>query len=1173
MKLSFAMVTAGEPTLEAAVASVRPHVDEVVAVVTRPATLDALDRYHKLFDRFVVDSGFFPIGEDGEVEWERADFAAARNASFALATGDALAWGDTDDVLVGGENLRPTIEKLVGDGAKRFRLLFKYEYAVHEGEVLSEQWRERVVLSGTPYAWEHPVHETLVATDGRTKEFDVQVDTVTWRHLRPADSPRTDRNLRVLLAEEARKGDAAKRDPWLRLNLAQELKLSERFEEALPHFGAYVELSERDDERAFACVALAECFLALGMTDPKRQQEALAWTANARGYRRCFETLYAEAKVRFVRGCGGQEGEVERAAELLEEALALGPTKTPLGTLPADHRKHAPQMLRVAYEMLGDWTGATAAVDMQDRDDPELSMHRRFYQRAIDREGGVAPSVKAGLDIVIVCGPTIAPFDPETAAAEGVGGSETAVIEVSRRLAARGHLVRVIAECPRSAVHDGVWWQPLMFMQDIGAPDVAVAWRSARVLDACDGARIKLVWAHDLNVLELSPERLAGVDRVMGVTAWHLEHLRKLYGFTLQRGFRTRNGIDLSRFDAFQDRQLITTSDGEQGYSYSRIPRNPHKAIYSSSPDRGLAVLLDLWPRIREQVPDATLDVFYGFDNIEKTLKITKDLNLGYMAARMKRLLRELPGVTDHGRVDQKTLARAMMGAGVLAYPTAWMETSCCHPDTRVSVPGDHRGGPPTVRIADLVGKSGFPVYAFNEEENRFQLATCKRVWQTKVADEMVEIALDSGELLRLTPDHKILTFDGDWIQAADAKPGESLRALHYRYNVMIRDGDGDWVGEHRLVGEWKMGRSLTSNDAVDHTADEMRLDNRPESLTVMTMSEHSSKTHRGRKRSKQAFTKQIANFKVWVASEEGKAHVKKMGKQLGETLWARVAAMSEKERNAWLSARAAKKSATIAAKRAADPVAYAAQLHAAVSKGQIEGNRRRRQEDPKRAEELRAIRAKNVKKAHETLLALEAEDPERRARRHQKAGERSIEVCSQKRQDLEWRKREVEQLADARAGRNHKVVSVRRIPGGPVFDMEVEGLHNFVADGVVVHNCITAMEAQAAGMRIVTSDLAALSETVGDRGTLLEGSWLDPEYQDRFVEAVVDAMLVTDDSDRRRSMAYARENFSWDGVAAEWEGLFEQLLVDKRDDGELGEYTPDPEWAAAQVEAERSCP
>jgi len=50
--------------------------------------------------------------------------------------------------------------------------------------------------------------------------------------------------------------------------------------------------------------------------------------------------------------------------------------------------------------------------------------------------------------------------------------------------------------------------------------------------------------------------------------------------------------------------------------------------------------------------------------------------------------------------------------------------------------------------------------------------------------------------------------------------------------------------------------------------------------------------------------------------------------------------------------------------------------------------------------------------------------------------------------------------------------------------------------------SCISAMEAQAAGCVVVTSDLAALKETVGDAGIIISGDPASTAYRQQFVEA-----------------------------------------------------------------------
>lgn len=106
--------------------------------------------------------------------------------------------------------------------------------------------------------------------------------------------------------------------------------------------------------------------------------------------------------------------------------------------------------------------------------------------------------------------------------------------------------------------------------------------------------------------------------------------------------------------------------------------RNPRKCIYSSSADRGLGTLLDMWPKIRATVPDAELHVFYGFQGWEAVARMNNDRAQLAAIANMKHLATTLPGVTLRGRVSQEELAREFLSAGVLVYPTHFWETSCC---------------------------------------------------------------------------------------------------------------------------------------------------------------------------------------------------------------------------------------------------------------------------------------------------------------------------------------------------------------------------------------------------------------------------------------------------------------------------------------------------------------
>lgn len=109
---------------------------------------------------------------------------------------------------------------------------------------------------------------------------------------------------------------------------------------------------------------------------------------------------------------------------------------------------------------------------------------------------------------------------------------------------------------------------------------------------------------------------------------------------------------------------------------------------YFSAYYRGLECLLDLWPKIRAQVPDATLDVYYGWESwvaIQGEDDFYDRMNL-----KFKEL--EDEGLTVHGRVSHVELAEAMKTTQVWAYPTEFPEihcitalkaqAACCYPVT-----------------------------------------------------------------------------------------------------------------------------------------------------------------------------------------------------------------------------------------------------------------------------------------------------------------------------------------------------------------------------------------------------------------------------------------------------------------------------------------------------------
>jgi glycosyltransferase involved in cell wall biosynthesis len=97
---------------------------------------------------------------------------------------------------------------------------------------------------------------------------------------------------------------------------------------------------------------------------------------------------------------------------------------------------------------------------------------------------------------------------------------------------------------------------------------------------------------------------------------------------------------------------------------------------------------------------------------------------------------------------------------------------------------------------------------------------------------------------------------------------------------------------------------------------------------------------------------------------------------------------------------------------------------------------------------------------------------------------------------------------------------------------------------------CLSAVEAGVAGLRILTTNLGALPEVVGDRGTFV------PYSDDRALLAKLFAQQLNDLIDevkesnsnqfRLEQHLHFRENFSWDRRKNEWDSLFAKLKAKK---------------------------
>ncbi len=94
--------------------------------------------------------------------------------------------------------------------------------------------------------------------------------------------------------------------------------------------------------------------------------------------------------------------------------------------------------------------------------------------------------------------------------------------------------------------------------------------------------------------------------------------------------------------------------------------------IYSSFPNRGLVVLLKMWPRIISEFPDSTLNIYCNLEQEWVNKVAPVDMR------EIKALLKvNKKGITVHGWVNKEKLAEAWKRAEYWLYPCTFEETFC----------------------------------------------------------------------------------------------------------------------------------------------------------------------------------------------------------------------------------------------------------------------------------------------------------------------------------------------------------------------------------------------------------------------------------------------------------------------------------------------------------------
>jgi len=102
--------------------------------------------------------------------------------------------------------------------------------------------------------------------------------------------------------------------------------------------------------------------------------------------------------------------------------------------------------------------------------------------------------------------------------------------------------------------------------------------------------------------------------------------------------------------------------------------RDTNRVVYTSSYDRGLQHLLEMWSSVIQECPKATLHIYYGWQLFEK-FYANNPSSMAWMK-KMQEMM-TYAGITHHGRIPQEKVKEEMLKSGIWAYPTHFGEINC----------------------------------------------------------------------------------------------------------------------------------------------------------------------------------------------------------------------------------------------------------------------------------------------------------------------------------------------------------------------------------------------------------------------------------------------------------------------------------------------------------------
>lgn len=523
-------------------------------------TISFINKYGELFDKY-----FITVADKDKTEYKKLealkddkyvlsyfkwcdDFSKARNYNLKTIDTDYWFWADTGDEIVNAERIPELVKYMQGTGIEVLQL--NYNYAQDEsGNAISDHVRERLIKTSYNGQWDAPVHETFQGPPAL-------VEQSPWVEVKQTKSQAEAAKSMVRNESILRKHWADTKDP----RDAQYLGMTElsrgNHDEAIAWFMEHISKSGSSQDRYRSWCRIAETEWqkqnfdqALYATDEAIKEQpafpdayhikVIIYT-NMETYDKGIEwlkvalskpkpetmnivdpTLYKYRGLAMGAQCYLFSGDVKQAFKLYQAVLQEAP----------DFYKNLKKIDGIDWDELF----TSAYYDQKAIDNAKLLLYytagtggspekifqslpaRIFSDIRLNPERAkfLPKTVWGDKSIAIYCGPANESWGPDTLS-KGMGGSEEAIVYLSRELAKLGWEVTVYNDREEEYIDDvteipkkyaSVTYKPWTLFNPFDEFNVFVAWRNPSFARAV-GLKAKKICVdmHDV------PPRISSAD-------------------------------------------------------------------------------------------------------------------------------------------------------------------------------------------------------------------------------------------------------------------------------------------------------------------------------------------------------------------------------------------------------------------------------------------------------------------------------------------------------------------------------------------------------------------------------------------------------------------------------------------------------------------------------------